>query len=113
MSETFDFNALVPPADGRDAVLLAHIARLNDIRRQLSDARRRGATAEKKVMNSVAQEYLRVDNAVIGTPALTAAGRYAKAVHALRDIDPDDPQFPCWNGAAISVLWDILEAGEL
>ena len=113
MSEAFDFNALVPPADGRDATLLAHLARLDEIRRQIDTAQRRGETAGLKSMKSFSAEYLSLDNSVRDTPALTAPGRYAKATYALREVDPDKPEFSCWNHHAASALWDIIQAGQL
>ncbi len=111
----FDFQALVPDSDHRDADLLEHIARLTELRDQLDQAKRRGSTAYDRTLKLVCRECVDLEGRVASTPAHTPGGRHAKAVHALRDADLDQPSggFRGVNAVALSALYDIVAAGVL
>ena len=111
----YDFQALVPASDHRDADLLANLLRAAELRDQVALARRGSAAGYKRTLKLVGRECMELEGVIAATPAHTAGGRHAKAVHALRGSDPDLPcgGFRSFNAVAISVLHDILEAGQL
>ena len=101
--------------DHRDADLLATLDRLTELRDQLEIARRRGGTAYNRVLGANCRECVALEAAVAATPALTSEGRRAKALHALREADPDAPcgGFTGINAGVFSALWDIVAAGGI
>ncbi len=112
----FDFQALAPAdLDHRDADLLAYLEQLADLQAQLRAAKARGRLAHEKVCRLVCREVLRLEAIVVATPAHTTAGREAKALHALRNVDPQRPSagFVGGGAVALSALFDILQAGAL
>lgn len=111
----FDFQTLVPDADHRDANLLENLARLGELREQLEASKRRSSTAYKRTLKLVAQECVELEDRVAATPAHTPGGRHAKAVHALRDADLDQPSggFRGFNAVALSALFDAMQAGAV
>ena len=115
MSTPFDFGAMATTTDHRDADLLATLARLTELRDQLEIARRRGTTAFNRTLGANCHECVALETVVAATPALTSEGRRAKALHALREADPDAPSggFTGFNATVFSALWDIVQAGGL
>lgn len=111
----FDFSTLVPDADFRDADLLEMLTRLAELREQAEAAKRRGRTAYAKAMKLICRESVELEGRVAATPAHTSGGRHAKAVHALRDADLDQPSggFGGFNAVVFSALFDIVQAGGL
>ena len=115
MSDPVDFNAMASITDHRDADLLADLARLTELRDQLEIARRRGNTAFNRALGTNCRECVALEAAIAATPAQTSEGRRAKALHALREADPDAPcgGFTGFNATVFSALWDIVQAGAL
>ncbi len=115
VNKPFDFAGMVAGTDHRDSDLLAKLARLTDIREQVDAARRRGSTAFRRVMLATCCEYNAIEREVAATPVLTPEGRRAKALHALRDADPDAPSggFVGVGAVTASALWDIVQAGAV
>ena len=115
MTTPVDFGAMATVTDHRDADLLANLARLTEMRDQLEIARRRGNTAFNRVLGVNCHECAALETVIAATPALTSEGRRAKALHALREADPDAPcgGFSGFNAAVFSALWDIVQAGAL
>ncbi len=56
---------------------------------------------------------MRLGDLIAATPAATPEGVLAKVEHALRDVDPAEPEFYGLHGAAFSALWDVLQSGRL
>ncbi len=120
MNTAVDFRAMVANAtaavmDHRDADLLANLARLTDLRDQAEIARRRSSTAYNRVLGLTCREAVALEAMVAATPAMTSEGRRAKALHCLRDADPNAPcgGFTGFNASVFSALWDIVQAGGL
>ena len=115
MSAITDFNAMATVTDHRDADLLANLSKLTELRDQLEIAQRRGRTAFNRTLGANCKECVALEDRVAATPALTSEGRRAKALHALREADPDAPcgGFTGFNAAVFSALWDIVQAGAL
>jgi hypothetical protein len=115
MSAPVDFNAMASITDHRDADLLADLARLTELRDQVETAQRRGKTAFNRVLGVNCRECVALEAKIAATPALTSEGRRAKALHALREADPDAPcgGFSGFNAGVFSALWDIVQAGAL
>lgn len=115
MSPASDFAAMAAVTDHRDADLLATLDRLTELRDQVDIARRRGSMSYNRVLGANCRESVALEAKVAATPALTREGRRAKALHCLRDADPDAPcgGFVGFNATAFSALWDIVQAGGL
>jgi hypothetical protein len=110
-----DFNAMATVTDHRDAGLLDDLARLTELQDQIEIARRRGKTAYGRVLRANCHECVEVEAKVAATAAFTSEGRRAKALHALREADPDAPSggFSGFNAVVFSALFDIVQAGAL
>ena len=115
MTAPIDFGAMATATDHRDADLLATLDRLTELRDQLEIARRRGRTAHNRVLETNCHECVALEAVIAATPALTSEGRRAKAMHALREADPDAPcgGFTGFNAGVFSALYDIVQAGGL
>ena len=115
MSTPYDFGRMASVTDHRDADLLADLAKLTEIYHEFDLARRRGNTALSKILRECCNEGKTLLDSIAATPALTSEGRRAKALHALRDADPDLPcgGYTGLSALGLSALHDILQAGAL
>lgn len=115
MTAPVDFASMAVVADQRDNVLLADLVRLTELRDRLEIARRWGKTAYNRVLGESCHECVELDARIAATPAFTSEGRRAKAMHALREADPDLPSggFVGFNAVVFSALYDIVQAGAL
>ena len=112
MSATFDFQALIPATDHRDADLLADLARLSDLWAQLALTKRQSSTDYKSTLGLVSRECSDLENVIAATPAHMASGQHAKALDDLCSVDPDLPcgRFQGFSAVALLVLHDIFQA---
>ena len=85
------------------------------MREQLALASRRVSAAHRRTLNVVDSEAFALEQKIAATPAHTPGGRHAKAVHALRDANLDQPSggFRGFHAIALSALFDIVQAGAL
>ena len=115
MNTPIDFDVMASITDHRDADLLANLSRLTDLHDQMEIARRRGKTAFNRTLGANCRECVALEAVIAATPAQTSEGRRAKALHALREADPDAPcgGFSGLNAGVFSALWDIVQAGAL